>query len=248
MLRVAAKITNCNDAYTCPQVIEVDGMADDVLVQGREDAPALADAAPPAGERQVRVPRSLLIKAGKQLAHQALFDAFTHEAFRLETRDQYLVPAEAERFRAFREGRPLPERSPQSSPWLAQIARRAALGRCQVRVHVVSWPPSEYVRFELATDAENVAAGEQVRVIDRAIWRPHVADLTGDFWLFDATTDHATALLLRYDDDGRFVDAEVSTDREVITRCCLRRRVALARSLPLADYLDRVGRWLARAG
>jgi hypothetical protein len=242
MLRVVAKSGICNDADTCPQVIEAPEGSTDVFVQGYNDIDpeVLAEASPPAGERLVRVPRSMLVEAGRRLERQALFRSFTHEAFRLETLPQYLAPPEDERFRAFREGRPLPKRSPQTSPWLQQIAHRASLGLSQLRVHVVNQPIGEYLRFELLTDAENVAAGESVRVADRDA-HPELNACTQDFWLFDGSTDHAAALLMRYDDEGRFIEAEPCTDPDVLARCQRQRDLVLARSIPVADYVVKVG-------
>jgi hypothetical protein len=251
MLRVATKSSQCNDAYTCPQVLEVDDMGGDVLVQGYDDvAPSVAvEAGTPAGERLVRVPRAMLIEAGRRFEQERLFDSFTQEAFRLETLPQYqLGPQEDERFRAFLQGQPLPERSPQTSPWLAQLAASTAAGRRCQRVHITPWPLSDYLRFELTTDLENVAVGEDVRVADRAIWYPELAELTQDFWLFDATTDHAVAMLMRYDEQGRFAGAEISTDRDVIARCRRHRGFALLHAIPVAAYLDKVGHLLGKVG
>ncbi len=241
MLRVLASAT-CNDADTCPRVIEPPDRPDEVYVQGYDDLDprVVAEASPPAGERLVRVPRVMLIEAGRRLERQALFASFTHSAFRLETLPQYLVPQEDERFRAFREGRSLPERSAKTSPWLRQIADTTAAGRHWQRVHVVGQPISDYLRFELLTDSENVAAGEEVRVADRDA-HPEIAACSTDFWLLDGDTDHAVALLMRYDIEGRFLDAERCTDPDVLARCQRQRKLVLARSIPVADYVAKVG-------
>jgi hypothetical protein len=242
MLRVLANNPQCNEVDTCPRVIEAPDVSDEVFVQGYEDVDprVLAEASPPPGERLVRVPRAMLIEAGRRLERQALFASFTDSAFRLETLTQYLVPQVDERFRAFREGRPLPKRSTETSPWLRQIAHTTAAGRHWQRVHIVSQPLTEYLRFELLTDLENVAAGEDVRVADRDA-HPELAAFTGDFWLIDADTDHAIALLMRYDADGRFVEAERCTDPDVLARCQRQRDLTLARSIPVGDYLAQVG-------
>jgi Family of unknown function (DUF6879) len=238
MLRVLGG--SCNDADTCPRVLEEPDVSDDVFVEGYNDVDPklLAEASPPPGGRLVRVPRGILIDAGRRLERQALFASVTDSAFRLETLPQYLVAQEDERFRAFREGRPLPARSAETSPWLRQIARSTAGGRHWQRIHVVGRPLTAYLRFELLTDSENVAAGEDVRVADRDI-HAELTALTQDFWLIDGDTDHATALLMRYDPEGRFADAERCTDPDVLARCRHQRDLALARSIPVADYLAR---------
>jgi hypothetical protein len=239
MIRLLAKNErSCNDKDTCPQVADAPDVSDEVFVQGYEDIDprVLAEVSPPAGERLVRVPREVLIKAGHRLERAALFDSFTQTAFRLETLPQYLVSQEDERFRAFREGRPLPERSPATSPWLRQIATTTAAGRRWQRVHVVGQPLTEYLRFELLTDQENVAAGEDARVADRDA-HPDLGAFSVDFWLLDGDTDHAVALLMRYDHQGRFVDSERSTDSDILARCRRQRDLVLAHSVPVAEYL-----------
>ena len=60
------------------------------------------------------------------------FDDFRSSAFRLETLQRYDVPAEADRIAAFREHRPLPERSPRTSPFLRRIADDHGRGQAVV--------------------------------------------------------------------------------------------------------------------
>ena len=136
----------------------------------------------------------------------ACFDEFRVSAFRLETLRQYAVPAEDERIAAFRERRPLPERSVRTSPWLRRIAETTAAGKHWSRVHVVDVPLSEYVRFEMVTYRESAQAGEDIRITDRRA-DPALDALQTDFWLFDAETDHPFAALMQYNADGHYVDA-----------------------------------------
>jgi Family of unknown function (DUF6879) len=119
MLRVLGG--SCNDADTCPRVLEEPDVSDDVFVEGYDDVDpkVVAEASPPPGWRLVRVPRRILIDAGRRLERQALFASVTDSAFRLETLPQYLVAQEDERFRAFRESRPLPARSAKTKPMVA---------------------------------------------------------------------------------------------------------------------------------
>jgi hypothetical protein len=250
MLRVAAKTPNCNDAYTCPTITWDTGMPDDAFVQGYDDVPAhvTAEAAPPAGESIVRVPRARIIEAARRFERDQLFATFTDSVFRLETQPAYHVPDDDPRLRAFLHGLPLPERTPATSPWLAQIQSSAAAGRTWMRVHVVSRPLTDLMRFELATDPENVAAGENVYVADRAL-HPWMKGLTQDFWGFDLDDPgRAVALLMRYDPAGRLVDAEISTDPDIIRRCRRQRDVVLPRTVLVAEYLDQLGRQPAKVG
>jgi Family of unknown function (DUF6879) len=250
MLRVAAKTPHCNDAYTCPTITWDTDMPDDAYVQGYTDIPAhvTAAATPPAGESIVRVPRARIIEAAHRFERERLFESFTDSVFRLETQPAYNVPADDPRWRAFLEGETLPERTPTTSPWLAQIAASTAAGRTWMRVHVLSQPLTDPMRFELTTDLENVAAGENVYVADRArhAW---MQGLIQDFWGFDLDDpQRATVMLMRYDSDGRFMDAEISTDPDVIRRCRRRRDLVLPRSVLVADYLDQLGLEPAKMG
>jgi hypothetical protein len=165
-----------------------------------------------------------------------LFDRFQHSAFRLETRQQYLVPGEEERIRAWREGRPRPERSPRTSPWLRRVAETTAAGKRWQRVHVVDLPLSWYLRYQLVGYDESAAAGEQIRLADRRA-HPDLAGLDEDFWLLDGDDpERALAVFLDYDADGRFLGFRPISDPAVLRRCREQRDLALEHSVPLADF------------
>lgn len=168
----------------------------------------------------------------------ACFDDFRYTADRLETLQLYDVPAEAERIAAFREGRPMPERSPQTNPFLRRIADTTAAGKRWSRVHVVDLPLSDYLRFELATYRESARAGEHIWLVGRTA-SPDLAHLRRDFWLFDAGTRYATAALMDYDDAGRYLGATVTTDRDVTQGCASVLDLALRHAVPLERYLGK---------
>lgn len=129
----------------------------------------------------------------------ALYDQFTDTAFRLECRQTYAVTAEDASTTAFREGRPRPERSVRTSPWLARIARNTVVdGKDWSRVRLIEWPLTEYTRHELLAYVESQAAGEEIQLAPAAA----VTWSGPDFWLFDAGTDHACAIELHYDAAG----------------------------------------------
>jgi hypothetical protein len=155
----------------------------------------------------------------------ALFETFTRTAFRLEGRDDYNVPDEADRLAAFLEGRELPARTPSTDAWLGLVANATAAGRRMVRVRVVGMPVTDYTRFELAVYPENIAAGEQVRLVERDSL-PQLSDNSWDedFWLFDGQT----VAVLRYDAEGRFLGVAEGTDIDRYRRI---EREALARSV-----------------
>lgn len=166
----------------------------------------------------------------------AWFDQFERSTFRLETLQRYAVPEEDERLRAFREGTPRPERSVRTSPWLRRIAGTTAAGKMWRRVHVVQHPLSEYLRYETVGYVESAAAGEEIGIADRAA-HPDLATLGPDFWLFDAESDHAFAILMHYDQDGHLLDFEHTIDPGTLERCRAQRDLALLHAVGLNTYL-----------
>lgn len=237
---------HCANGDTCPRIIITDD--GEALVQGDEEADpeVLAVTRPGPGERTVRLRQlQMLVDAGREaerwLAEHAeqqrldrarLFETFRDSAFRLETLPQYLVEQEAEDFRRFREEQPLPERTPENNEWLRLIAETTAAGRRWQVVHVLSRPLTDYLRYELARYPDNVKAGQEVRIADRA-WHPELDDLDEDFWLLD----DKLAVRMRYDDQGHFVGSETTEDPTYLARCRQQRDLALAQSVPLETYL-----------
>lgn len=141
----------------------------------------------------------------------ALFDSFRSTVVRLETLPAYNVGgAEAERLRAFRDGQPRPERSVRTDPWLARIALTTIDGKTWSRVRVVDSPPTDYQRYQFASYRESQAVGERVSVVER-----DTAGYGGpDFWLFDAGTSTARAVVMHYGQTGSWLGADLVTDRD----------------------------------
>lgn len=93
----------------------------------------------------------------------ALFTSFERGAFRLETLQVYAGAYEDE-VRAVLAGDPRPA-NPIGDKWAARIRADRVAGKTWQRVHVIEEPRTDYLRYELAVYARNVAAGEDVRVI-----------------------------------------------------------------------------------
>lgn len=164
----------------------------------------------------------------------AVFDRFQVTAFRLETLPRY-ADDEDEEFVVFLTGKPLPERSTRTVPWLRRVADTTAAGGRWRRVHVVSRPLTDYLRFEMVGYEANVDAGEDVRIADRDM-HPELAVLRRDFWLFDAETLDAFAMPMHYDTVGHLVGFDITDDPEVIEQCRRERDLAVAVSVPLHEY------------
>jgi len=176
---------------------------------------------------------SMSLTAGE---FDALFDRFSGEVFRLETLQCYAVSEEDKGLRAFRDGTPRPERSVRTSPWLARIAVTTTEGKRWSRVHVVEHPLSEYLRYELLGYIESAAVGEEIRIADRAA-DPDLDELGPDFWLFDAESSDAYAVLVQYDKQGEVLGFEYTADQNVLDWCRTQRATALQHSLALNTYL-----------
>lgn len=188
------------------------------------------------GPKAIRHLRAALAAAGLEFTRMtpdqfgALFERFRRSAFRLEARDEYNVPDEQEDLAAFLDGREVAPGTPENDPWLALVARATATGRTFTRVRIVGRPITSYTRFEFAGYPANVAAGEVIRVAERA-WL-HDADNTWaneDFWLFD----DQTVIKLRYDRQGRFLGAEPDSNLDAYLSA---RQRALALSVDLGKF------------
>jgi hypothetical protein len=160
-----------------------------------------------------------------------LFDWFTTRAFRLETLDQYAAGYEEEAIRRFLAGEPLDRGF--IAPWLEQVATATGAGRQMQRVHVVTEPLSDYLRYEMDGYRLTVAAGEDVRILPRSVARE--LELPGeDFWLFD----DGPVARMHYDRHSTLLGSELVEEPEVVARYCRWRDVALEAATPYARYVS----------
>ena len=154
---------------------------------------------------------------------------FEHRVFRLETLDYYDAPNEHEPYRRFLAG----ERADLAwrEPWKRLVRDVRASGRTMERVHVVSEPVSDYIRFELLdVYPANADAGEDVRILSRSEAWPSGLD----FWLFDDDL----AALLKYDSGGRVSEVRlIEDDMAVRHHLGAVRTDALNLSVPLGRYV-----------
>lgn len=141
-----------------------------------------------------------------------LFDGVTRSAFRYEGLPVYAVDEEDADLTAWREGMPVSERSVRTDPWLARIARQTVVdGIDWCRVRYAPSPLSWYVRWEIADGyVESQAVGERILLTDLHVWDGP------DFWLLDAGTPTARAVLQRFDEHGAPVEQALVTDPGVV--------------------------------
>ncbi len=173
----------------------------------------------PSGEGVVALPALLAVDAVAALDGDSvhfidlmrMLRVFAASAFRLETRQSYATDDEAAAFSDWRERGHVPDAAdPLIASWTGLVRVRVEGGAVMRRVHVVSHPMTDYVRFELALQqAHSVPAGEQVRVVDAGL-HPELAR-ADDFWLLD----DRVGMRLIHDDAGELTQLRRMTTGEV---------------------------------
>lgn len=174
-----------------------------------------------------------LIEPGSAEFHE-LFRGFTRSAFRLETLQSYGASGEDAAFEAFQAGQPY-TRHPGKDVWLGHLKRAASVGAVMSRVHVLTEPLSDYVRFESTwAYAPNVEAGEDIRVICLGEHDRWPAGLPRhDYWLFDDERLYA----MHYADSGRFLGVERVCDEAAVLRSREWRDAAWRLATPWPDWI-----------
>jgi hypothetical protein len=153
---------------------------------------------------------------------------FRRSAWRLETLDLYDSPQTRERMARFAAGEPIDPRPREH--WLAMLRDGRVMGRTVGRVHILG-PLNDYLRYEIACYEQNVAAGEDIRLMSRA--RGATLGLPEfDFWLLD----DETVAVMKYGERGVFIGAEFVTDPQFAAQCQRWRDIATSNAVPLSEY------------
>lgn len=161
-------------------------------------------------------------------AWRAFFDSYQREAFRLETRPAYNVGIERTEYEHFLATGRL--NIPDDDPWLTRVRHFRQTGRWIGRVHVLSRPLTDYLRYEFAVYRHTVAAGEDVHILDHTD-RPNPGLPTHDFWLFDDTA----IVRMDYDPDGTQRGRELLEDADPAPYVVWK-RLALEHAQPFTEY------------
>ncbi len=166
---------------------------------------------------------------------EAVFGRFRSSVFRFEAQQVYAAPDEEPILGAFLAGRPRPP-DPGKEEWAALVRAGRRGGRAFQRVHVVTEPLTDYLRFELTWGyAPNVAAGEDIRVVALAAGEPWPADLPRhDFWLFDAAELYTVHY---HPDTGAWLGVEPTPSPGDVARACRWRDAAWHRGTPWGRYV-----------
>lgn len=162
------------------------------------------------------------------------FSDFEYTAYRLETLQEYDVTYERAEFQRFLAGEARGE-FPGIQNWINILQQGIRDGKRFQRVHVLTEPLSDYVRFECAwAYRHNVTAGEDIRVIPvkQGEWPEGLP--RQDYWLFDSRR----LLMMNYSHDGTFDSADVVDDPADIVSACYRRDQAISSSMEFLRYAE----------
>jgi hypothetical protein len=171
-----------------------------------------------------------LLTADSDVAFSELLRACTRSAVHLEMRDSY-TPHHPW-FAAWRRGDAEEFERRLHRPWLDLIREVTGRGVTVRRARIVSEPVSDYIRFEHATTASNVTAGERVRWLPRR----RASDLClpgNDFWVFDdrlVQFNHFTG-------DGESAGQENIDDPTVIKLCAAAFEAVWERGIDHSEYM-----------
>lgn len=155
---------------------------------------------------------------------------FTSTLFRLECRDHYDVRHEDEDFRRYLAGHAAP-----TSTWPEVIRSEVARGLHTYRVHIVSPPLSDYLRYEFEWSyTANADAGEHIRILDTSEQHKPAAVGGEDFWLIG--DEHL--LVMHYSPAGEFVGASIG-DEQQLPRYIAARDAAWSAATDFTDYWRR---------
>lgn len=164
-----------------------------------------------------------------------VFRRFRSSVFRFEALQCYTSPDEEGVIAAFLEERPRPP-DPGKEEWTSVVRTGRRNGRVFERVHVVTEPLTDYMRFELTWGyAPNVAAGEDIRIVPVGLGEAWPADLPRhDFWLFDTAELYATC----YHPDGTtWLGVERIRNSDDVLLACQWRETALDLGVPWERYI-----------
>jgi len=163
-----------------------------------------------------------------------LFESFERDAFRLETLDDYSRSGNTDAYEMFRAGEPQPDN--YNAEWVAELRSLTSQGKRVYRVHVLTRPLTEYLRFELGWGyRKNMTGGEEFFILD-VTDAPNPLAGAPDFWLFDSVD----TAVMEYDENGSFRGAKVLPAAQAETFIRLR-ETALAHAELFTEWWEKYG-------
>ncbi|WP_372411891.1 DUF6879 family protein [Streptomyces luteireticuli] len=143
------------------------------------------------------------------------------------------VPQEEEEFRRFLAGERLDPHA-YSNEYTDDLKRVRREGKAKGRVHIVTRPLSDYLRYEFMCYEPHAWAGDDIRIMD-VTGRDNPLAGVQDFWMFD----RSEVVLMHYESDGTQINREVYEGNPEPFREY--QRIALAESVPFEEYVKGLG-------
>ncbi|MGW1147053.1 DUF6879 family protein [Streptomyces sp. LE64] len=158
------------------------------------------------------------------------FDAFGREAWRFEAQPAYTMPKEQENVARFLRGEGKPE--DHNARWHERVRGYVGSGKRIGRVRIVRRPLTDYQRYQFAWGIPgNVAAGEDIRVLD-VTREDYGLPLSGrDWWMFD----EVRIAHLNFRPDGTQINREEYEGDPAPYQEW--KRIALENSVPFGEYV-----------
>jgi hypothetical protein len=162
-----------------------------------------------------------------------LFDSCRSSAWHLALRDVYGADDERAGFTEFLATGTRDDLAEAAGRrmWLGLMRSTTQRGVQVRRVRAVSEPVTDYVRFEHAGTALQVAAGEDVRWLPRA-GASGIALPGNDFWLFD----FETVMFNHFSGDGRSLGQDLTTDPWAVRLCQSAFEAVWSQAIPHSLY------------
>lgn len=131
------------------------------------------------------------------------FRAFKKYAFRLELLQEYYIIEEKESFELFlKKGEIIQDSA--SKEWTSIIENAKKRGAKMQRVHIIKFPLSDYLKYEIEYYKINMKAGEDICFVLDKEYQKIKNKINHDFWLFD----DKIALKINYDTKGKYLGFE----------------------------------------
>lgn len=167
-----------------------------------------------------------------------LMDRAQHSLFRLETLDHYDVGSDGNDFQRYLRGEDGPDMV-RKGVWHKTLEGYRDRGVSVSRVHVVTQPLTDYLRYEFDWGYAYNLGHEDIRILDVTQQpAPPELDGIGDFWLVDGRE----AAIMHYDTAGRYLGFDTAPPAES-RRYPAAADLAWRLAVPFTDY--RAGRRVA---
>lgn len=158
------------------------------------------------------------------------FDAFEREAWRFEAQPTYTMPKEQENLTRFLRGENKP--AEHNARWHERVRGYVGSGRNIGRVRIVRQPLTDYQRYQFAWGIPgNIAAGEDIRILDVTREDYGLPLSLRDWWMFDG----ARIAHLNFRPDGTQINREKYEGDPTPYREW--QRIAMEHAVPFEEYV-----------